>query len=108
MRSETLAGLDLAQYIRPGDGVLLQQGCGEALSLGEKLVEQRAAYSGAGVFFGSGFSRTFQPEHAAAGQCEVSVNRQSARGRSRKHETCTRDVSDNRSRAAQYAGRLNR
>lgn len=64
MRTESLASLDLAQYIRPGDGVLLQQGCGEALSLGEKLVEQRAAYSGAGVFFGSGFSKTFQPGHA--------------------------------------------
>jgi acyl-CoA hydrolase len=64
MRVETLADLDLAQYVRPGDGILFQQGCGEALSLTEKLVQQRASYSGAGIFFGSGFSKTFQPEHA--------------------------------------------
>ncbi|HUR90649.1 MAG TPA: acetyl-CoA hydrolase/transferase C-terminal domain-containing protein, partial [Ramlibacter sp.] len=64
MRIESLEGLDLAQYIRPGDGIIFQQGCGEALSLTEKLVQQRAAYSGASIFFGSGFSKTFQPEHA--------------------------------------------
>jgi len=64
MRVVDLASLDLGQYVRPGDGVIFQQGCGEALSLGEAFVQQRAAYSGASVFFGSGFSRTFQPEHA--------------------------------------------
>lgn len=64
MRIESLENIDLAQFIRPGDGVIFQQGCGEALSLAEKFVQQRAAYSGAGVFFGSGFSQTFQPEHA--------------------------------------------
>ncbi|MBL8287610.1 MAG: acetyl-CoA hydrolase [Rubrivivax sp.] len=64
MRTVDLASLDLAQYVRPGDGVVFQQGCGEALSLGEAFVQQRAGYSGASVFFGSGFSRTFQPEHA--------------------------------------------
>ncbi|MCC2632429.1 MAG: acetyl-CoA hydrolase [Ramlibacter sp.] len=64
MRTVALDDLDLGQFVRPGDGVLFQQGCGEALTLGEKFVQQRAAYSGAGVFFGSGFSRTFQPEHA--------------------------------------------
>ncbi|MBW7931979.1 MAG: acetyl-CoA hydrolase/transferase family protein, partial [Gammaproteobacteria bacterium] len=41
-----------------------QQGCGEALSLAETFVRQRAAYSGARLFMGSGFSRSFQPEHA--------------------------------------------
>ena len=64
MRIETLDSLDLSQHIRPGDGILFQQGCGEALSLTEKLVAQRARYSGASIFFGSGFSKTFQPEHA--------------------------------------------
>ncbi|RYE79882.1 MAG: acetyl-CoA hydrolase/transferase family protein, partial [Oxalobacteraceae bacterium] len=33
-------------------------------SLTEQLVEQRAGYSGAGLFFGTGFSETFRPEHA--------------------------------------------
>lgn len=64
MRTETLDSLDLARYVRPGDGVIFQQGCGEALSLAEKLVQQRASYSGARLFMGSGFSRSFQPEHA--------------------------------------------
>lgn len=64
MKVESLDQLDLGQYIRPGDGILFGQGCGEPLSLTERLVAQRASYSGAGIFFGSGFSRTFQPEHA--------------------------------------------
>lgn len=64
MQTVPLDSLDLARYIRPGDGILFQQGCGEALSLTERLVQQRAAYSGASIFFGSAFSRTFQPEHA--------------------------------------------
>src|SRR3569832_747072 len=64
MQELALDKLDLAEFIRPGDGILFQQGCGEAQSLTEKLVEQRAAYSGAGIFFGSGFSKVFQPEHA--------------------------------------------
>jgi len=64
MRLESLTNLDLASYIRPGDGVLLQQGCGESLSLGEKLVAQRSAYSGARLFIGTGFSSTFEPGHA--------------------------------------------
>lgn len=64
MLVESLQDLDLARWVRPGDGVIFQQGCGEALNLGEAFVAQRAAYSGASVFFGAGFSRTFQPEHA--------------------------------------------
>jgi acyl-CoA hydrolase len=63
-RAESADKLDLAQYIRPGDGIIFQQGCGEARTLTERLVQQRAAYSGASIFFGSGFSTTFQPEHA--------------------------------------------
>lgn len=63
-RTESLDTLDLAQYVRGGDGIVFGQGCGEPVALTQKLVQQRAAYSGAGIFFGSGFSRTFQPEHA--------------------------------------------
>ena len=64
MRTERIDDLDLTQYVRPGDGILFGQGCGEPVSLTEKLVQQRAGYSGAGLFFGSGFSKTFQPQHA--------------------------------------------
>lgn len=56
--------LDLARHIRPGDGIVFGQGTGEPLTLTEALVEQRARYSGAGIFFGTGLSQTFQPAHA--------------------------------------------
>lgn len=61
---QNLAQLDLARYIRPGDGIVVAQGTGEPLGLTAALVEQRARYSGAGVFLGTGFSPTFQPGHA--------------------------------------------
>lgn len=60
----SLDALDLAQYIRPGDGIIFGQGVGEPLGLTSKLVEQRASYSGARLFLATGFSRTFGPEHA--------------------------------------------
>jgi acyl-CoA hydrolase len=61
---DNLDQLDLAAYVRPGDGIILGQGTGEPLGLTQKLVEQRARYPGASIFFGSGFSKTFAPEHA--------------------------------------------
>lgn len=62
---ETIAldALDLSRYIRPGDGIVFGQGTGQPLDLTQKLVEQRAGYSGATVFFSTCFSKTFQPEH---------------------------------------------
>ena len=56
--------LHLADFVRPGDGIIFGQGCGEPEPLTQKLVQERAAYSGAGIFFGTGFSKTFAPEHA--------------------------------------------
>ena len=62
---ETAQELDLARYIRPGDGIVCSQGTAEPLSLTEALVAQRAEFTGARVFCGpASFSRTFQPEHA--------------------------------------------
>lgn len=58
-----LAELELARYIRPGDGIVFGQGTGQPLDLTEQLVAQRAGYSGASVFFATCFSKTFQPEH---------------------------------------------
>ena len=63
-RETALAHLDLAEFVRPGDGIVFSQGCGEPEPLTQKLVAQRAAYSGAKIFFGTGFSKTFAPEHA--------------------------------------------
>jgi len=61
---DRLDQLDLAAYVRPGDGIIFGQGTGEPLGLTQKLVEQRARYPGAKIFMGSGFSKTFAPEHA--------------------------------------------
>lgn len=56
--------LDLAQVVRPGDGVLWGQACAEPQTLVETLIAQRAAFSGAGVFLGVNFSGLVRPEHA--------------------------------------------
>lgn len=64
LREMALDQLDLAEFVRPGDGIIFGQGCGEPEPLTQKLVAQRAAYSGAKVFFGTGFSKTFALEHA--------------------------------------------
>jgi acyl-CoA hydrolase len=63
-RMLSLHELDLAAYIRPGDGIVFGQGTGEPLGLTRAFVEQRAAYTGAGIFVGTLFSDTFAPAHA--------------------------------------------
>jgi acetyl-CoA hydrolase len=56
--------LDLAQFIRPGDGVILGQACAEPQTLAEALVTQRAAFSGTSVFLGVNYAGIVKPEHA--------------------------------------------
>jgi acetyl-CoA hydrolase len=56
--------VNLAQWIRPGDGVVFGQACAEPQTLVEALVAQRAAYSGATLFMGVNWSGTVKPEHA--------------------------------------------
>lgn len=56
--------MDLAQWIRPGDGVIFGQACAEPQTLVEGLVAQRAAYSGATLFMGVNWSGTVKPAHA--------------------------------------------
>ena len=56
--------MDLAQWIRPGDGVVFGQACAEPQTLVEALVAQREAYSGATLFLGVNWSGTVKPEHA--------------------------------------------
>ena len=56
--------LELARFIRPGDGIILGQACAEPQSLTEALVAQRAAYSGASVFLGVNYAGIVMPEHA--------------------------------------------
>ncbi|MGD9951924.1 MAG: acetyl-CoA hydrolase/transferase family protein [Burkholderiales bacterium] len=56
--------MQLAQWIRPGDGVVFGQACAEPQTLVEALVAQRAAYSGTTLFMGVNWSGTVKSEHA--------------------------------------------
>ena len=56
--------LDLARFIRPGDGIILGQACAEPQTLSAALVAQRAAFSGASVFLGVNYAGIIRPEHA--------------------------------------------
>jgi len=56
--------LDLARFIRPGDGIVLGQACAEPQTLSAALVAQRAAFSGASVFLGVNYAGVIRPEHA--------------------------------------------
>lgn len=60
------SGLDLREWMKPGDTVVVAQGTGEPRTLTEALAAQRAALGGATVFLGSTFSGTFSPAHADA------------------------------------------
>ena len=56
--------LELARFIRPGDGIVLGQACAEPQTLSAALVAQRAAYSGARLFLGVNYAGIVRPEHA--------------------------------------------
>jgi acyl-CoA hydrolase len=56
--------MDLARWIRPGDGVVFGQACAEPQTLVEALVAQRAAYPGTTLFMGVNWSGIVKPEHA--------------------------------------------
>jgi acyl-CoA hydrolase len=61
---DSVAGLDLARYVRPGDTIVWGQACGEPLSLTETLMAQRASVSGARCFLGIPCTDTVRPEYA--------------------------------------------
>ncbi len=71
--------VDLSGVIRPGDGIVWGQGCAEPQTLVEAFLEQRAAFSGARVFLGVGYSEKVRPEHAdhlrLASYCGTGGNR---------------------------------
>jgi len=56
------ASLDLAQYIRPGDHIVLGQACGEPTTLVEALLDQAARIGGVTAFISTSFSGLFQPD----------------------------------------------
>ena len=58
--------IDLAQFVRPGDTILIHHGTAEPRSLVEALIEQRHALRNIRVLVGSSFTGLFRPEHADA------------------------------------------
>lgn len=58
------AELDLREFIRPGDRIVIGQAAGEPLTLTEALVAQRAAIGPVSVFLGLCLSTTFQADQA--------------------------------------------
>ena len=56
--------LDLTEVVRPGDGIIWGQACAEPQTLVERLLAQRAALSGCGVFLGVNYTGLVRPEHA--------------------------------------------
>ena len=55
------AQLRLADWIRPGDGIVMGQGTAEPLTLTEALVRQRGELGGVRAFLCAMFSDTFKP-----------------------------------------------
>ncbi len=62
MRIVDAAQLDLREWIRPGDGIVIGQGTAEPLTLTEALVRQRRELGGVRVYLAAMFSDTFRPE----------------------------------------------
>lgn len=58
--------MDLRDFVRAGDTIVVGQGAGEPCALTERLVAQRHALGDVTVFLGSMFSDTFAAEHADA------------------------------------------
>jgi acyl-CoA hydrolase len=71
--------IDLAKFVRSGDGVLWGQATAEPQTLVEALVAQRAEFSGARTFMGVSYSGIVRPEHAdhlaLAAYCGAGQNR---------------------------------
>ncbi|MEX3967863.1 acetyl-CoA hydrolase/transferase family protein [Paraburkholderia sp. EG286B] len=63
MKTLTVEQLNWTELVRPGDTVMWGQVCGEAQTLTESLVAQRASIGHFRVFVGARFSRTLRPEH---------------------------------------------
>jgi acyl-CoA hydrolase len=58
------AGLDLTQYLKSGDRIVLGQACGEPTTLIEALIAQGGSVGGLSAFIATSFSGIFTPETA--------------------------------------------
>jgi acyl-CoA hydrolase len=59
-------GLDLGQYLKPGDRIVFGQACGEPTSLIEAMVAQGGDIGGLSAFIATSFSGIFTPETASS------------------------------------------
>jgi acyl-CoA hydrolase len=57
--------LDLAEFLRPGDRIVLGNACGEPVTLAEALLAQAGSIGGLSAFIATSFSGLFTPEAAA-------------------------------------------
>ena len=57
--------LDLTEFLRPGDRVVLGNACGEPVTLVEALLAQAASIGGLSAFIATSFSGLFTPEATA-------------------------------------------
>lgn len=64
--------LDLREFLRPGDRVVLGNACGEPVTLAEALLAQAGSIGGLSAFLATSFSGVFTPE-AAAGLTVLSM-----------------------------------
>lgn len=60
------AGLDLSQFLRVGDAIVMGQACGEPTTLVEALIAQGEAIGGLSAFIATSFSGLFTPETSAS------------------------------------------
>ncbi len=58
------ASLDLREFLKPGDSLVLGQACGEPSTLVEALIAQGRDIGGLGAFIATSFSGAFTPETA--------------------------------------------
>lgn len=58
-------GLDLREFLRPGDRVVLGNACGEPVTLAEALLAQAGSIGGLSAFLATSFSGLFTPEATA-------------------------------------------
>ncbi len=59
-----VAGLDLGQFLKPGDQIILGQACGEPTSLVEAMIAQGGGTQNLSAFIATSFSGIFGPETA--------------------------------------------
>lgn len=58
--------LDLSQYLKPGDHIVMGQACGEPSTLIDALIAQGKDIGGLSAFIATSFSGAFQPENASS------------------------------------------